>query len=96
MDNYMYPSEEVVIENYENDKLLYGANYSSLEFNCMFKWEFDRKVNLYLIYSSYKGVNGIKFDRLHELMNYEFRDDVPSEIFYDKSVVFKFDFLLDN
>ena len=99
MADYMYPDEmEEVTANYENDKLLYGANYSSLEFNCIFKWEFDRKINLYVIYSSFKGVNGIKFNNLFNLMHYKFEQDssTPSEIFYDKSIFVKISFSLNN
>ena len=95
-ENYIYPDEMEEITDYSNDRLLYGADYSSLEFNCIFKWAFDRKINLYLIYSSYKGINGIKFDKLHELINYEFIDDGSSEVYDDESIFIKFDFLLNN
>ena len=97
-DNYIYPDLEDEITNYENDRLLYGVDYSSLEFNCIFKWEFDRKINLYIIYSSFKGVNGMKFDNIAKFIEYEFDNDLsnPSEIFYDKSIFIKFDFLLNN
>ena len=97
-DNYIYPDLEDEITDYDSDKLLYGVDYSSLEFNCIFKWEFDRKINLYIIYSSFKGINGMKFDNIVKFMDYRFSNDLsnPSEIFYDKSIFVKFDFLLSN
>ena len=53
---------------------------------------------MYIIYSSFKGVNGMKFDNIAKFIEYEFDNDLsnPSEIFYDKSIFVKFDFLLNN
>ena len=97
--NYIYPDiPEEIGTDLDNDRLLYGANYSSLEFNCIFKMEFDRKMNLYIIYSSFKGVNGIQFSDLFKFLDYEHNsgDINPAEVFYDKSIFVKFDFLLNN
>ena len=97
--NYIYPDiPEEIGDDFDNDRLLYGANYSSLEFNCIFKFEFDRKMNLYIIYSLFKGVNGIEFSDLFKFLDYEHNsgDINPAEVFYDKSIFVKFDFLLNN
>ena len=40
----------------------------------------------------------MKFDNIVKFMDYRFSNDLsnPSEIFYDKSIFVKFDFLLSN
>ena len=51
-----------------------------------------------IIYSLFKGVNGIQFSDLFKFIDYEHNsEDInPTEVFYDKSVFIKFDFLLNN
>ena len=95
-NNYMYPEmEELPTSSYESDILLYGANYSSVEFNFILKWEFDRRINLYFVYSQTKGVNGEVFNSISDFISYDFKDNGESELFFDKSLLLKFDFMLD-
>tara|TARA_B100000579_G_scaffold169508_1_gene138020 strand:+ start:9367 stop:11790 length:2424 start_codon:yes stop_codon:yes gene_type:complete len=95
-NSYMYPDLESEPTNtYFSDRLLYSANYSSLEFNCILKWEFDRRFNLYFTYSKAKMINGRTFNKLRDFIDYQFENDGTSELFYDQSLGLKFDFLLD-
>ena len=92
----MYPQiEQLPTSSYESDILLYGANYSSVEFNFVLKWEFDRRINLYFVYSQTKGVNGEVFNSISDFISYDFEDNGESELFFDKSLLLKFDFMLD-
>ena len=63
------------ITDYNKDKLLYGADYSSLEFNCIIKWAFDRKINLYLMLDTLqiciKDLNCIIFQKVLNLLKVE-------------------------
>ena len=99
-NNYNYPTliENISDEVKEEDGLLYSSNYSNIELNYILKWSFDKKINLHLIYSVYKGVVGKRFNTFKELLNYKINENdlLKTELFYDRSLFIKLDFLLNN
>ena len=68
-NNYMYPEmEEFPTLSYESDILLYSANYSSVEFNFILKWEFDRRINLYFVYTAKQRESTVKFLIVYQIL----------------------------
>mgnify|MGYP000391414615 FL=1 len=99
-DNYSYPNVMVDITQEEKniDMLIYNANYSSLQLNYILEWNNYRKLNLYLIYSMHKGINGKRFSNILNLLEYKVNNESTdlTEIFFDKSIYLKLEFLLNN
>ena len=94
-NNFEYPTEiEFISEDQkQSDMLLYSSIFSSLEFNYILKWSLSRKTNFYFVYSASKLISGIKFKNIKSFLAHE--PNNSTEIFYDQSFVFKFDFLIN-
>ena len=94
-NNFEYPTEiEFISEDQkQSDMLLYSSIFSSLEFNYILKWNLSRKTNFYFVYSASRLISGIKFKNIKSFLNHE--PNNATEVFYDQSFVFKFDFLIN-
>ena len=99
-ENYSYPNVMVDITQEEKniDMLIYNANFSSLQLNYILEWNNYSKLNLYLIFSMYKGINGKRFSNILNLLEYKINNESTdlTEIFFDKSIYLKLEFLLNN
>ena len=85
--------------DYDVDKILYSAFYSSINLNFVIQWKFLEKSNIYILYRLNKGVNGKKFSNPMDLINFnrnDINDSSIAEIFYDSSLFIKYELLLRN
>ena len=93
--NYDYPNQiqEISLEQKETDAILYNSKFVSLELNWIFKWELNRRINFYIIYSGFKGVYGKKFNSLIDFVDYniDIGSDVKAEHYYEQSFYIKLD-----
>ena len=102
-ENYTYPNpvntESTSLIDYDVDKILYSAFYSSINLNFVIQWNFLENSNIYFLYRLNKGVNGKKFNNPMDLINFnknDINDSSIAEIFYDSSLFIKYELLLRN
>ena len=74
-----------------NDSPYFYSQYTNLNINCIFKWEYNDASNFYLVWTYQKGVNGQKFSSLIDFLNY---NDIENhnEIYYNNSIHMKIDY----
>ena len=98
MNNDSYPEEIYDINlNFQDDKIIYVSQYSSLVTNFVVKAEFDNHTNIHFVYSLSKGVNGKIFNNPQDLLSFNDSDisnNNRAEIFYDSSFFIKYDFII--
>ena len=99
--DYIYPianSGSSNVINYNADKILYNAYYTSINLNFVLKWNFINNSNIFFIYSLNKGVNGTRFSNPKDLIEFSNKNDsaFASEIFYDSSFFMKCEFYFKN
>ena len=102
-ENYIYPilinSESLGLIDYNTDKILYSAYYSSINLNFVLQWKFLRNSNIYFLYSFNKGINGQRFSNLFDLISFDRNDinaDMIAELFYDNSFFIKYELYFKN
>ena len=95
-DNNSYPAEDNSITlNFQEDKIIYVSQYSSIVSNFVVKAEFNNQANIHFVYSLSKGINGRLFDNPKDILDFKDEDitnDDMAEIFYDSSFFIKYDF----
>ena len=100
-DNYIYPNpvnvEFASLIDYNTDKILYSAYYTSINFNFVLQFDFLENSNIYFLYRLNKGVNGKMFSNPKELLEFDKTDigiESPAEIYHDHSFFLKYEFVL--
>jgi hypothetical protein len=101
--NYTYPNLVNVdfsnLIDYETDKILYSAFYTSMNLNFVIEFDFLQNSNIYFLYRFNKGVNGKVFSNPKKLMEFNTKDsnnESIAEIYYDHSFFIKYEFLIRN
>ena len=98
LNDFSYPEGNFLftsLGNLEEINLRYNAKYKSAILNFVFQWEYKPNSNLYLVYSYYKQVNGMRFNNFKELIEYENINNDLTETFYDQSLFLKCDYWFD-
>ena len=101
--NYTYPNLVNVdfsnLIDYETDKILYSAFYTSMNLNFVIEFDFLQNSNIYFLYRFNKGVNGKVFSNPKKLIDFNTKDsnnESIAEIYYDHSFFIKYEFLIRN
>ena len=98
LNDFSYPEGNFLftsLGNLEEINLRYNAKYTSAILNFVFQWEYKPNSNLYVVYSYYKQVNGMRFNNFKELIEYENINNDLTETFYDQSLFLKCDYWFD-
>jgi len=74
-----------------NDHPFFHSNYNNLNMNFIFKWEYRTGSNMYLIWTYQKGVNGERFKKINDLINYN-DEEKHNEIYENNTFLLKIDY----
>ena len=81
-----------------NNELAFAPKLTSIQFTGIFKWNYMKGSNIYIVYSYNKAVNGHRFDRIAQLRDFiEFNDQIRwVEVLADHTFMIKIDYWFEK
>jgi len=73
-----------------NNDPFFLSKYSELIYNLVLQWEINSQSNLYFIYTRYWFVNGKKFNRFMDFLNYSENKEDWVETYFDNGISIKY------